>query len=107
MSWIIALALAIPGFAALCLSVPKHQRQVFGSSAKANRIRTYRITGAAFISLASLWCVVAFGWSYGLVVLFGVLTLAAVLVILMLALRPSYVRYLCWMPYAPTNKDHG
>ncbi|MEM1105628.1 MAG: DUF3325 domain-containing protein [Pseudomonadota bacterium] len=98
MSWIAAFALALPGFAGLCLSTSKHQRAVFGSALAAPQTRRYRALGWALLCASIVWCMAMFGWARGAVAVCGVVTIAAVSVIGLVTFRPHWVRYLCWVP---------
>ena len=77
MTWLVALVIAMPGFAALC---------------------SFRYIGFVAIAALSIWCMAAETWSTGLVVFFGVCTIASLIVIFTLAIRPRLVRYYCWLP---------
>ena len=98
MNWLIAFLLAVYGFAALSLSMKKHQRAVFGAIQSKTRSRTYRLLGAGLITASTAWCVYAFNWAIGIVVICAITTYAAILIAMLLTLRPKSVRYLCWLP---------
>ncbi|MEM9055221.1 MAG: DUF3325 domain-containing protein [Pseudomonadota bacterium] len=98
MIWLVAFLLAIPGFAGLCLSMKKSQRQIFDGPVSTLQSRLYRWTGAVLIALLSIWCMTATDWTFGLVILCGVSMIASLLIILMLALQPKALRYFCWVP---------
>ncbi|MEM1053615.1 MAG: DUF3325 domain-containing protein, partial [Pseudomonadota bacterium] len=78
MSWIVAIALALSGFAGLSLAMNKHQRSVFGQTLPDQQSRLYRRVGWALIAACTAVCIVAFDWSFGLVALCGVATLASI-----------------------------
>ena len=98
MTWLVALVIAMPGFAALCLSMKKCQRQIFETPVPDARSRSFRYIGFVAIAALSIWCMAAETWSTGLVVFFGVCTIASLIVIFTLAIRPRLVRYYCWHP---------
>ena len=82
----------IAGFAALALSMHKHHRDVFGTAP--TRGRTLALQGAGWLLLtASVWpCVAHSGWSIGLVLWIGLLTVAALTVALLLTYALPSVR---------------
>lgn len=98
MIWLVAIALALPGLSALCISMKKHQRQTLGAPLTDIRATIYRRAGFGLVSAMVIWCMALQGWSVGLVTACGVLTVTAVIVILTLTLRPNLVRYYFWMP---------
>lgn len=98
MTWFVLMLLTVPGFAALCLSMKKCQRQIFDSSVSDQKSRLYRAFGAVALAAAMAWCIVAESWSIGLVIFFGGATMAALAVIITLAIRPKLVRFFCWLP---------
>ena len=105
MTWLVFLLIAVPGFAALCSSMKKCQRQIFDAPVSKTRSRNYRFFGGLAIGAMSIWCIIAESWSIGLVVFFGGSTIAALIVILTLSLRPSLIRYYCWVPETILNKS--
>ncbi|MEQ3747427.1 MAG: DUF3325 domain-containing protein [Henriciella sp.] len=98
MTWIIALLIALPGFAALSLSMSKCQRQVFDGPVPNARSKQYRWIGSLAVLALAIWCLITENWSIGLVVFFGVCTIAALIIIFTMSLRPKVVRYYCWIP---------
>jgi len=98
MTWLILILFAVPGFAALCLSMKKCQRKIFDAPISDERSRLYRIFGALALSAALIWCLIVETWSIGLVVFFGGATIAALAVIITLAIRPKLVRFYFWIP---------
>ncbi|MEM0986286.1 MAG: DUF3325 domain-containing protein [Pseudomonadota bacterium] len=98
MSLIAAFLLSAAGFAALCLSMQKHQRAVLGASLPAAQSRPYRWAGFGLIIAATVWCMVAFGWARGLTVLCGIATVASIAVIVTLTLQPQMLRPLYRIP---------
>lgn len=107
MSWLIGFVLLVPAFAALSLSMQKHQRSAFGASLPEKQVRLYRWLGFGLVTIAALWCVAAFNWALGLTILFGLATLSSLLVIGLLTLRPKLVRYLCWVPRQNQSRSSG
>ena len=98
MTWLALIVIAVPGFAALCVSMKKCQRQIFDEPISDRKSRLYRAFGAVALTAALAWCIVAESWGIGLVVFFGGATIAALAVIITLAVRPKLVRFYCWFP---------
>ncbi|MEL6727065.1 MAG: DUF3325 domain-containing protein [Pseudomonadota bacterium] len=96
MTWLVLIIIALPGFAALCLSMKKCQRQIFDAPISDGRSRLYRAFGTVALSAALAWCIAAESWSIGLVIFFGGATIAALSVIITLTVRPKLVRFYCW-----------
>ena len=102
MIWIVAFLMAVPGFAALCLSMRKCQRQVFDTPVPKVRAKLYRWCGAFGLLASAILCLIAKTWSIGLGGFLGVWTFAALVTILTLALRPKILRYYFWVPGSKT-----
>ena len=98
MTWFVLIIIALPGFAALCLSMKKCQRHIFDAPISDGRSRLYRAFGTVALAAALAWCIVEKNWSVGLVVFFGGATIAALAVIITLAVQPKLVRFYCWFP---------
>lgn len=98
MGWVVAFLLALPGFAGLAMSMTKHQRDVFGAPLAPERGRLYKRVGGFFVAVFLIWSMALFRWDFGLVVACGVASIASVIVILTLTLRPRWVQYYCWLP---------
>ena len=99
MSWILATAFALIGFAGLCQSIRKHQRTVFDGMIVADQdARRYRLIGWLFIIASATVCLVYFGVGIGLIAFSGVATLASVTIIVMLTFWPAWVAKLCPFP---------
>ena len=103
MTWFVLILLTVPGFAALCLSMKKCQRQIFDALLSDERSRLYRTFGALALAVALVWCIIVETWRIGLVIFFGGTTIAAVAVIITLAVRPKLVRIYCWIPIRKTQ----
>lgn len=86
-----ALILATAGLAAIALSMHKHHRDLFGRPP--SRPRGLALAGAGWIILAlSFWaCIVASGWAIGPVLWIGLLTVAAIIVVLVLTYGTGFV----------------
>jgi len=89
---VIGFAFAHAGFVALCLAMQRHHEQVLGH----RRIppgRQGMLAGGGWLLLAASLAppVLDSGWGLGLVVWTGLLTAAALPVVLMLTYRPRWV----------------
>ncbi|MEM1052788.1 MAG: DUF3325 domain-containing protein, partial [Pseudomonadota bacterium] len=67
--------------------------------------RLYRRVGWALIAACTAVCIVAFDWSFGLVALCGVATLASISVILLLTFQPAKLPLLCPVPVRIDNQS--
>ncbi|TDV51733.1 uncharacterized protein DUF3325 [Pseudomonas helmanticensis] len=85
---LLALLLTYAGFAALCLSMPRHHDELLGHKPSVRRRQCLKLAGWFLLGL-SLWAAVsANGWSFGLVDWFAVLMLSALVLVLLLPYRP-------------------
>ncbi|MGL4316030.1 MAG: DUF3325 domain-containing protein [Pseudomonas sp.] len=85
---ILGSALCYAGMAALCLGMDRHHQQVW--SRKAPRLqRGLRLAGWLLLGVALWPCIRAWGSSVGVVIWFGLLTGAALLLVLLLPYRPK------------------
>ena len=75
------LAAILPGFACLCLAMDRHQRDVLGRRLSAVTTRRLRLGGFAAIAVGFALAAGLFGWAYGLIVWFGLLTLGAMAIV--------------------------
>lgn len=88
MTSIAAFCLAYAGFAALCLGMDRHYEAVFQRSLPRRHRAPLRVFGWVALAL-SLWaCAAVWGWRYGVVEWIGILTLAGLLLIWLVAYRP-------------------
>lgn len=86
---ILAATLAYAGFAALCLAMERHHGEVFGTRRIPPRRRiALRVVGWLLLAASLPACVAGWGWAFGTVAWCGVLTAAALLVVLLLPYRP-------------------
>ncbi|WP_026640448.1 MULTISPECIES: DUF3325 domain-containing protein [Bordetella] len=84
-----AFCLAYAGFAALCLGMDRHYETVFERALPRLHRTTLRAAGWAALAL-SLWATAAvWGWRYGVVEWIGILTIAGLLLIWLVAYRPA------------------
>lgn len=88
---LLALGLAEAGFVVLALAMDRHARQLAGRRLPARARAPLRAGGLLLLLLALRTCVSGWGGAEGLVAWCGVLTLAALLLALTLAL-PRRVR---------------
>ncbi|MFC0710521.1 DUF3325 domain-containing protein [Azorhizophilus paspali] len=90
MIWL-GLALCFSGFAALCLSMDTHHEQVFGTDAPDGRRLLLRLLGWPTLVIAVFACANALGLSVGIALWAGQLSIAAGILLLLLAYRPRLV----------------
>lgn len=95
MSWLIAFAFSISGFAGLSLAMNKHQRKVFGEKLPDHPSRLYRYAGWSLTIASAIVCIAAFDWSFGLVALCGIASAASISVILLMTFYPEKLPLLC------------
>lgn len=82
----LALLLSVAGFAALALSMPRHHRDLFGRPPSPRRARALFIAGWVQLIAALMPCIAASGWTIGLTVWFGTLSVAGFAVALVMTL---------------------
>lgn len=87
MIWL-SLALCFNGFTALCLSMERHHKQVFATSASLLERWLFRIGGWVALALSIMPCVSALGISIGLSLWAVLLTFAGLLVMALLSYWP-------------------
>lgn len=83
--FVLALALACAGFAALALAMERHHRQVWHRAPGRGLCWSLRLAGAGGLGAALAVCVACAGVAVGVVLWAGLLSAAAVLVVLGLA----------------------
>jgi hypothetical protein len=86
---ITSLALSLLAFIALALAMDRHYGQVLRGRPSPAVRRVLRLGGSALIVFAAIACVAACGWSIGLTWWLGILTAAAMAVLLLLTYRPT------------------
>lgn len=87
-----AFVLTVAGFAALALSMLKHHRDLIGGALSARRRLGYRIAGWALLSTSLVLVLISEGASIGIALWFGLATMAALIVALLLTYRDSWWR---------------
>lgn len=92
MTVLAALTLAIFGFAALALSMHKHHRDVFGAPPTHARRLPLRVAGWVLLGLSFAPCIAQAGWAIGIVLWLGLLTAAALAIVLLVTSLPSAKR---------------
>lgn len=85
-STLMALALGYVGAAALALAKDRHQRQVSGRHAR--HALGWRLLGGAAWGASLITCGLSSGWAIGVVQWLGLLTVACLLVMAVLAFWP-------------------
>jgi hypothetical protein len=88
MLWL-AFVSSLLGFAALALSMSRHHQQVCRREPSRRRQGLLRLVGWGLLLAALALCQAHAGWASGLVWWTGLLTAAALLVIVLLTYRPS------------------
>ncbi|WP_300574003.1 DUF3325 domain-containing protein [Phenylobacterium sp.] len=83
-----AVLLAYAGFAALCVSMTKHQVETVGRRLAPREQGLAKAAGASSLMAAFACTVVAEGWRFGSVLWSGLTMLAALALTLLLAYRP-------------------
>ena len=96
--WGLAYILSSSGFAAIVMTMTKHQKSIFGSTLRNKNMLKYTIAGWTFIAF-SLWLFLQISdigralnnWA-------GLLTMFALTVALLLTFQPKLIRFLFWLP---------
>ncbi|MGE4322967.1 MAG: DUF3325 domain-containing protein [Sphingobium sp.] len=88
---ITALALSFLAFVAFALAMDRHHGQILDGRPGARFRRSMRLAGAALLCLSAAACVAAYGWSIGLTWWIGILTAAAMPLLLLLTYRPRAI----------------
>jgi hypothetical protein len=91
---VLTLASAFAGFGALCLSMERHARQVFGSIPGPLRRLAAAVLGWGLLAFSLVPSLRHYGVSIGIAAWLGFLTLAATAVGLLLAYAPRPLLYL-------------
>jgi hypothetical protein len=84
-----AMVLAPVGFGALALSMHKNHRDLLGAPPPRWRSLLLQVIGWTLLALSIAPCVARSGWSAGLVLWFGLLTVAVLVVALLLTYVPK------------------
>ncbi|MCK9504851.1 MAG: DUF3325 domain-containing protein [Porticoccaceae bacterium] len=83
------LMLALAGFACLALSMERHARQAGLRIKHQSRRSWLRMAGWSLLTITFMTATTNTGWGFGLVLVFGVLSVAALLVVGLLTYRPA------------------
>lgn len=89
MTWVLALIFAVAGFAMLALVMDRHRSHVWPRDLPAHQRVLLRAAGLLGICASLLSCVALLGWSTGLVAWTGLLSTAALVVVLSLTYLPK------------------
>ena len=89
---IATLALLLAGFAVLALAMPKHYRQLFGPLPSRGCKLTLVVTGWLLLAVSIAPAIIDHGLSVGLVFWFGIATVAALAVAMLLTYRNLWWR---------------
>ena len=74
-----------------CLAMDKHRKQVLEQKVSTIAVRFFRPTAWLMLIFTTYLSVEQFGWSIGVAVLFGALTIATLVLILLLTYRAKIV----------------
>lgn len=86
---VLALLLALVGFACLSLAMDRHHRDVFGALPVARLRRLFRLGGWAALMAAVGCCIVGWGVAYGVIAGCGIFAVGAALPLLWLSYRTA------------------
>jgi len=84
----LAAWLAYSGLTALCFAMNRHHRQLWHRPASRSRALLFRATGVGLLAGSMLACTLASGAARGLVAWFGIVPVAAVVLIALLPYSP-------------------
>lgn len=88
---LLAFFLAIIGFASLALSMHRHHRDLFSCPPSRLRSVGFSLIGWCLL-ISSFWvCIVSSGWAIGPVLWVGILTIAALIIVLALTFGPGFL----------------
>jgi hypothetical protein len=85
------LLLSVLGMGFLALAMRRHHRQVFRRDPKRFVTIAFRMAGMSSLILCLLACAEAWGWPIGSVAWFGMLSVGALCIVGMLAIRSGKV----------------
>lgn len=93
-----ALLLSFASFATLALSMPKHHRDLFGNAPTRSRELGLRGSGWILLTASVIPAIIDHGISVGIVLWFGVITVSALAVAMLLTYRthipaPRFLRF--------------
>jgi len=92
---VLSFALAYIGFSTLCVAMERHHGEVFGTRRIPPRRQiTLRVAGWLLLAASFPVVITQWGWSFGPVAWCGMLTLAALPIVLLLPWRPRLVLWL-------------
>ncbi|WP_315388273.1 DUF3325 domain-containing protein [uncultured Stenotrophomonas sp.] len=86
---VLALLLALAGFACLSLAMDRHHRDVFGALPMARRRQLFRLGGWMALLAAVACCIVGWGVAYGVIAGCGIFAVGAALPLLWLSYRTA------------------
>ncbi|MET4898622.1 DUF3325 domain-containing protein [Sphingomonadaceae bacterium jetA1] len=87
----LALVLAFAGCVCLSLAMDRHYGQVMAGRPIPRQRHLARVGGVLLLGLSSAICIAAYGWSIGLACWFGLVALAATVLQVLLAYRPTII----------------
>jgi hypothetical protein len=88
---IASFALCYAGLSGLCLAMDRHHQQVLQRRGSAVWTRSLRAIGWVLLALSGLCCVVGWGVSVGVVAWSGILSAAALAIVVLLSYAPRAV----------------
>lgn len=86
---LLALLLALTGFACLALGMDRHHRDAFGALPGPRQKRRFKALGSLGVAGAVACSLAAWGIAYGVVAAFGVLAVGAAVPLLWLSFRAA------------------
>ncbi|MDR2452840.1 MAG: DUF3325 domain-containing protein [Candidatus Accumulibacter sp.] len=89
---IVASLLAFAGLVLLALSMPRHHARVFGAGSPPSA-PWVKVAGWLLLTLSFAPCLVIAAFSLAILRWFGVLTFAALAVVLLMSYRPTLLRH--------------
>jgi len=105
MMMLLVCCLQVLALDALCFSMERHARGLTGRVIPAHVLRSTRLAGGGLLMLSVWPATAALGFSIGLSVWFGLLSVVAFVLGLLLAYRPAWLawplRLLIWLLPAP------
>jgi hypothetical protein len=91
---VLAFCLAYAGLCSLCLAMPAHFKELIGREARAHERLGMRALGWSAQGLALSACFIARGAAVGTILYLGIVTVAALALVLMLPYRPRWPLYI-------------
>lgn len=91
---LLAFALSLVGFSALALAMHRHHQQVWGHGLSYKARLSLRLIGVVGLGSSFAVCFGGFGWASAPVLWLGLLSVAGLAIVLLLAYRPRLIAFL-------------